>query len=188
MRTEAAYVRNQAALTRYRQNGRRKVRWITGESDGRECAVCRERDGQEYDIDAAPRLPAHPELPVLLRAGGGGGVDAAGWKWYNRIKQGKRFGDTETRLTKVIPPDRISNPMDLERYNKMREGLARQGISVVAAKGDDPSIFKGWHRSGSDLFSWIYHAYRRDSLSVRPVEEIIMQRKQNGTERCRNTT
>lgn len=60
VRTEAAYVRNQAALTRYRQNGRRKVRWITGESDGRECAVCRERDGQEYDIDAAPRLPAHP--------------------------------------------------------------------------------------------------------------------------------
>lgn len=59
-RTEAAYVRNQAALTRYRQNGRRKVRWITGKSDGRECAVCRERDGQEYDIDAAPRLPAHP--------------------------------------------------------------------------------------------------------------------------------
>lgn len=60
VRTEAAYVRNQAALTRYRQNGRRRVRWITGESDGRECAVCRERDGQEYDIDAAPRLPAHP--------------------------------------------------------------------------------------------------------------------------------
>lgn len=60
VRTEAAYVRNQAALARYRQNGRRKVRWITGESDGRECAVCRERDGQEYDIDAAPRLPAHP--------------------------------------------------------------------------------------------------------------------------------
>ena len=60
VRTEAAYVRNQAALTRYRQNGRRKVRWITGKSDGRECAVCRERDGQEYDIDAAPRLPAHP--------------------------------------------------------------------------------------------------------------------------------
>lgn len=60
VRTEAAYVRNQAALTRYRQNGRRKVRWITGESDRRECAVCRERDGQEYDIDAAPRLPAHP--------------------------------------------------------------------------------------------------------------------------------
>ena len=60
VRTEAAYVRNQAALTRYRQNGRRKVRWITGESDGRECAVCRERDGKEYDIDAAPRLPAHP--------------------------------------------------------------------------------------------------------------------------------
>lgn len=60
VRTEAAYVRNQAALTRYRQNGRRKVRWITGESDGRECAICRERDGQEYDIDAAPRLPAHP--------------------------------------------------------------------------------------------------------------------------------
>lgn len=60
VRTEAAYVRNQAALTRYRQNGRRKVRWITGESDGRECSVCRERDGKEYDIDAAPRLPAHP--------------------------------------------------------------------------------------------------------------------------------
>ena len=60
VRTEAAYVRNQAALTRYRQNGRRKVRWITGESDGRECPVCRERDGKEYDIDAAPRLPAHP--------------------------------------------------------------------------------------------------------------------------------
>lgn len=60
VRTEAAYVRNQAALTRYRQNGRRKVRWITGESDGRECTTCRERDGQEYDIDAAPRLPAHP--------------------------------------------------------------------------------------------------------------------------------
>ena len=60
VRTEAAYVRNQAALTRYRQNGRRRVRWITGESDGRECAVCRERDGKEYDIDAAPRLPAHP--------------------------------------------------------------------------------------------------------------------------------
>lgn len=60
VRTEAAYVRSQAALTRYRQNGRRKVRWITGESDGRECSVCRERDGKEYDIDAAPRLPAHP--------------------------------------------------------------------------------------------------------------------------------
>ncbi len=60
VRTEAAYARNQAALTRYRQNGRRKVRWITGESDGRECSVCRERDGKEYDIDAAPRLPAHP--------------------------------------------------------------------------------------------------------------------------------
>ena len=60
VRTEAAYVRNQAALTRYRQNGRRKVRWITGKSDGRECAICRERGGKEYDIDAAPRLPAHP--------------------------------------------------------------------------------------------------------------------------------
>lgn len=60
VRTEAAYVRNQAALTRYQQNGRRKVRWITGESDGRECSICRERDGKEYDIDAAPRLPAHP--------------------------------------------------------------------------------------------------------------------------------
>ncbi len=60
VRTEAAYVRNQAALTRYRQNGRRKVRWITGKSDGRECAICRERDGKEYGIDAAPRLPAHP--------------------------------------------------------------------------------------------------------------------------------
>lgn len=60
VRTEAAYVRNQAALARYRHDRRRRVRWITGESDGRECATCRDRDGQEYDIDSAPRLPAHP--------------------------------------------------------------------------------------------------------------------------------
>ena len=173
VRTEAAYVRNQAALTRYRQNGRRKVRWITGESDGRECSVCRERDGKEYDIDAAPRLPAHPNCRCCYAPVVEAGLTQRGENGTIESSRGSGFSDAETRLTKVIPPDRISNPMDLERYNKMREGLARQGISVVAAKGDDLRYLRdGIEAEATYSHGYIMHIGEIPSASAL-FEEII---------------
>lgn len=46
-------------LAQYKARGRKKVRWITGKPDGKDCEICRARNGKEYLIDEAPPCPAH---------------------------------------------------------------------------------------------------------------------------------
>ena len=47
---------DKATLDGYKDSGVKKVKWHTN-IDGRECNVCRERDGQIYDIDKVPPKP-----------------------------------------------------------------------------------------------------------------------------------
>ena len=155
VRTEAAYVRNQAALTRYRQNGRRKVRWITGESDGRECSVCRERDGKEYDIDAAPRLPAHPNCrccyaPVveagLTQRGENGIIDVDA---YNEnlafIEQDAKIKANSglPKVLKRLPDETIKATVDV-RFDIVKgvvpKGAEVRSIVVLGGKGTSTPI------------------------------------------------
>lgn len=47
-----------AHAPQYKARGRKKVRWITGKPDGKDCEICRARDGKEYLINEAPPCPA----------------------------------------------------------------------------------------------------------------------------------
>lgn len=47
---------DEATLDGYRDSGVKRVQWQTN-IDGRECKVCRERNGQTYDIDKIPPKP-----------------------------------------------------------------------------------------------------------------------------------
>lgn len=122
VRTEAAYVRNQAALTRYRQNGRRKVRWITGKSDGRECAVCRERDGQEYDIDAAPRLPAHPNCRCCYAP-----VVEAGLTQQSPAELSESDLQTVNEYGTIKPYEEMMAERSIKKNSELKNGLPIRG-------------------------------------------------------------
>lgn len=58
-RTETIRTFNTAAESRYRAAGAQKLKWLTGR-DERVCSVCFPRDGQIYNIDDFPEIPAHP--------------------------------------------------------------------------------------------------------------------------------
>lgn len=122
VRTEAAYVRNQAALTRYRQNGRRKVRWITGKSDGRECAVCRERDGQEYDIDAVPRLPAHPNCRCCYAP-----VVEAGLTQQSPAELSESDLQTVNEYGTIKPYEEMMAERSIKKNSELKNGLPIRG-------------------------------------------------------------
>ena len=122
VRTEAAYVRNQAALTRYRQNGRHKVRWITGKSDGRECAVCRERDGQEYDIDAAPRLPAHPNCRCCYAP-----VVEAGLTQQSPAELSESDLQTVNEYGTIKPYEEMMAERSIKKNSELKNGLPIRG-------------------------------------------------------------
>lgn len=122
VRTEAAYVRNQAALTRYRQNGRRKVRWITGESDGRECTTCRERDGQEYDIDAAPRLPAHPNCRCCYAP-----VVEAGLTQQSPAELSESDLQTVNEYGTIKPYEEMMAERSIKKNSELKNGLPIRG-------------------------------------------------------------
>jgi SPP1 gp7 family putative phage head morphogenesis protein len=55
--TETATAENAGTLGGYQSRGVKSVRWTVGANP---CADCKELDGNEYPIDDAPALPAHP--------------------------------------------------------------------------------------------------------------------------------
>lgn len=60
LRTETSYVFNRASLMRYSKAGVKKVEWIAGIHDNRECDICGGRDGKVFLLTDAPVMPAHP--------------------------------------------------------------------------------------------------------------------------------
>lgn len=139
VRTEAAYVRNQAALTRYRQNGRRKVRWITGESDGRECAVCRERDGREYDIDAAPRLPAHPNCRCCYAP-----VVEAGLTQQSPAEPSENDLQTVNEYGTIKPYEEMMAERSIKKNSELKNGLPIRGKanSITDMTDDEGTVLQ----------------------------------------------
>lgn len=139
VRTEAAYVRNQAALTRYRQNGRRKVRWITGESDGRECSVCRERDGKEYDIDAAPRLPAHPNCRCCYAP-----VVEAGLTQQSPAEPSENDLQTVNEYGTIKPYEEMMAERSIKKNSELKNGLPIRGKanSITDMTDDEGTVLQ----------------------------------------------
>ena len=139
VRTEAAYVRNQAALTRYRQNGRRKVRWTTGKSDGRECAVCRERDGQEYDIDAAPRLPAHPNCRCCYAP-----VVEAGLTQQSPAEPSENDLQTVNEYGTIKPYEEMMAERSIKKNSELKNGLPIRGKanSITDMTDDEGTVLQ----------------------------------------------
>ena len=139
VRTEAAYVRNQAALTRYRQNGRRRVRWITGESDGRECAVCRERDGKEYDIDAAPRLPAHPNCRCCYAP-----VVEAGLTQQSPAEPSENDLQTVNEYGTIKPYEEMMAERSIKKNSELKNGLPIRGKanSITDMTDDEGTVLQ----------------------------------------------
>lgn len=60
----ALEVTDEAAKEQFRDNGVKKVRWISQE-DARRCKTCKERHGKIYDIDKVPPKP-HVRCRCLL--------------------------------------------------------------------------------------------------------------------------
>lgn len=149
VRTEAAYVRNQAALTRYRQNGRRRVCWITGESDGRECAVCRERDGKEYDIDAAPRLPAHPNCRCCYAP-----VVEAGLTQQSPAEPSENDLQTVNEYGTIKPYEEMMAERSIKKNSELKNGLPIRGKanSITDMTDDEAASFVG------AVFACLYRA------------------------------
>ena len=59
VRTEYMHVLNQGQIEGYKAKGYTKLKWHASK-DERTCEICGENHGNEYDIDEAPHLPAHP--------------------------------------------------------------------------------------------------------------------------------
>ena len=59
VRTEYMHVLNQGQIEGYKAKGYTKLKWHASK-DERTCEICGEHHGNEYDIDEAPHLPAHP--------------------------------------------------------------------------------------------------------------------------------
>lgn len=59
VRTEYMHVLNQGQIEGYKTKGYTKLKWHASK-DERTCEICGEHHGNEYDIDEAPHLPAHP--------------------------------------------------------------------------------------------------------------------------------
>jgi SPP1 gp7 family putative phage head morphogenesis protein len=58
-RTEISFAFNKSKLAGYKESGVNQVKWIAI-IDNRTCPVCSSRDGQIYDLDSVPAIPAHP--------------------------------------------------------------------------------------------------------------------------------
>lgn len=59
VRTEYMHVLNQGQIEGYKAKGYTKLKWHASK-DERTCEICGKHHGNEYDIDEAPHLPAHP--------------------------------------------------------------------------------------------------------------------------------
>lgn len=59
VRTEYMHVLNQGQIEGYKAKGYTKLKWHASK-DERTCEICGEHHGDEYEIDEAPHLPAHP--------------------------------------------------------------------------------------------------------------------------------
>ena len=59
VRTEYMHVLNQGQIEGYKAKGYTKLKWHASK-DERTCEICGENHGNEYEIDEAPHLPAHP--------------------------------------------------------------------------------------------------------------------------------
>lgn len=59
VRTEYMHVLNQGQIEGYKAKGYTKLKWHASK-DERTCEICGEHHGNEYEIDEAPHLPAHP--------------------------------------------------------------------------------------------------------------------------------
>jgi len=57
-RTEVTRVANEGAVTYYKEQGAEKVRWVASFGP-RTCPICEELDGNTYNINDIPPLPAH---------------------------------------------------------------------------------------------------------------------------------
>lgn len=64
-RTETMKAFNDVSQSQYRRYGIEKVQWLTA-NDERLCEECAAHDGQQYDIDDAPEIPAHPNCRCVL--------------------------------------------------------------------------------------------------------------------------
>lgn len=59
VRTEYMHVLNQGQIEGYKAKGYTKLKWHASK-DERTCEICGKHHGNEYEIDEAPHLPAHP--------------------------------------------------------------------------------------------------------------------------------
>ena len=59
VRTEYMHVLNQGQIEGYKAKGYTKLKWHAS-NDERTCEICGKHHGNEYEIDEAPHLPAHP--------------------------------------------------------------------------------------------------------------------------------
>jgi SPP1 gp7 family putative phage head morphogenesis protein len=64
-RTETMKAFNDTAQDQFKRYGIEKVKWLATD-DERECDECGAHDGEEYPIDGAPEIPAHPNCRCIL--------------------------------------------------------------------------------------------------------------------------
>lgn len=69
-RTEVIRVRNKAKINVYKDNEIDKVEWDSSPEQDRTCDICASRNGERYEINKVPHMPAHPNcrctwIPVV---------------------------------------------------------------------------------------------------------------------------
>lgn len=146
-RTEVLRAHNQGRIKFYQQVGVQKLEWMAVE-DERMCPVCGGLDGQVFDIDKFPNIPAHPlcrcqSLPAWPLVVSGGELGAAATKDKPACilspqaiqEQARRKIEEEKMLKGAFESGQIA---DLSALTvKQLQTLAKQnGISIARTKSD----------------------------------------------------
>lgn len=165
MTTELRRVQTEAARQSYERNGNEDYTFLVTNPKG-PCSVCAALDGKHFkvaDMEIGVNAPPmHPRChcataPYWDQEEFDRWLDEENRKMHDRMEQGVSWEQEKKAARKVessgkygiiktkrkpqakISPDgmHILNPMDAQRYKRMKSKLAEQGCPVVAASGDD---------------------------------------------------
>ena len=152
MRTELARVQIDAQKKSFEENGFEHYEFIANANC---CDSCQRLNGKHFEVKKMTpgenAAPLHPNCRCSVAAWEDS-EDYDAWLDYlskggtteewNRLQKAeksvaKKFNSGIIKLTKISSEGRVVNPMDKNRYFRMKKRLIQNGCSVISAKGDD---------------------------------------------------
>lgn len=138
VRTEYMHVLNQGQIEGYKAKGYTKLKWHASK-DERTCEICGKHHGNEYEIDAAPHLPAHPGcrctfVPVIDVESAAEELKQAKDE-LNSISERSIIELEDELYRKKIRDDSNRRPISDFRFNQLTISARKNGAMII--KGGD---------------------------------------------------